>query len=261
MHNHYLDVLELHEGASKAEIKSAYRRLSKRYHPDLNKSEDAQEKFVELNEAYKFLMDVGPRPQTIQQSEPDYGYDPEAEAYRQWREKARAYARQQTRDAIRRQNELIKYLLRFFNYATFVMLSFNILLEVDRHLPMEKESLFVKEIVTFRGRQKLPYQYFKFEDFEMKFQHGKVKSLDINRPVQVYFTPIFSMPIAMEYMSTKRHLFTVHHRMTLVGFFSFLIKMVFLCALLYFIVRNLDTQLSLAILLIFVYLFELVLFF
>ena len=48
----FYEVLGVSEGASKEEIKKAYRRLSKKYHPDINKDENAGEKFIEIKEAY-----------------------------------------------------------------------------------------------------------------------------------------------------------------------------------------------------------------
>ncbi|MDZ5712220.1 molecular chaperone DnaJ [Jeotgalibacillus haloalkalitolerans] len=53
----YYEVLGISEGASKDEIKKAYRKLSKKYHPDINKDEDAGEKFKEVKEAYEVLSD------------------------------------------------------------------------------------------------------------------------------------------------------------------------------------------------------------
>lgn len=38
-----------------AQVKAAYRKLAKKYHPDVNKSEDAKEKFQQINSAYEFL--------------------------------------------------------------------------------------------------------------------------------------------------------------------------------------------------------------
>ena len=50
-------ILGLHPTTDKYEIKLAYRKLAKQYHPDVNKAPDATEKFQELNEANEFLSD------------------------------------------------------------------------------------------------------------------------------------------------------------------------------------------------------------
>ena len=53
----YYEVLGLSKGASEDDIKKAYRKLAKQYHPDINKSPDAETKFKEINEAYEVLSD------------------------------------------------------------------------------------------------------------------------------------------------------------------------------------------------------------
>lgn len=49
--------LEINEGASESEIKKAYRKLARQYHPDVNKDPSAEDKFKEINSAYEILSD------------------------------------------------------------------------------------------------------------------------------------------------------------------------------------------------------------
>src|SRR5512147_2074933 len=53
----YYEVLGVAKGAGADDIKKAYRKLARQYHPDVNKASDAEAKFKELNEAYEVLSD------------------------------------------------------------------------------------------------------------------------------------------------------------------------------------------------------------
>ena len=53
----YYDILGVSESASPEQIKENYKRLVKRYHPDVNKDPDAEDKFKEIQEAYAVLSD------------------------------------------------------------------------------------------------------------------------------------------------------------------------------------------------------------
>jgi DnaJ-class molecular chaperone len=53
----FYDVLGVKRDATAAQIKSAYRKLARKYHPDVNKASDATEKFREATEAYDVLSD------------------------------------------------------------------------------------------------------------------------------------------------------------------------------------------------------------
>ena len=59
----YYEVLGVDKNASEKDIKMAFRRLAKKYHPDVNKEPGAEEKFKEAQEAYAVLSDEGRRKQ------------------------------------------------------------------------------------------------------------------------------------------------------------------------------------------------------
>ena len=53
----YYAVMGVERGASQDDIKRAYRRLARKYHPDVSKEDDAEERFKEVGEAYEVLKD------------------------------------------------------------------------------------------------------------------------------------------------------------------------------------------------------------
>ena len=57
----YYEVLGVSRDASDSELKSAFRNLARKYHPDVNDAPDAEEKFKEINEAYGVLSDANKR--------------------------------------------------------------------------------------------------------------------------------------------------------------------------------------------------------
>ena len=83
----YYDVLGVSKTSSPDEIKKAYRRLARKYHPDLHQGsqkEEMEKKFKELNEAYEVVSDEDKRKKYDQ-----YGFRwKDAEAYKQARQQA-----------------------------------------------------------------------------------------------------------------------------------------------------------------------------
>jgi DnaJ-class molecular chaperone len=89
-------VLELQRPATTEEIKAAYRRMALRWHPDRNKSRDAPERFREINDAYRILMNPAQRAyydQEIDRIEFEYQVQEEVERRAQ-AEAARSHAPQ-----------------------------------------------------------------------------------------------------------------------------------------------------------------------
>ena len=68
--NNYYDVLEVAKNASQTEIKKAFKKKAKQYHPDISKEEKAEEKFKEVQEAYAVLGD-----ETKKEQYDQYGHE------------------------------------------------------------------------------------------------------------------------------------------------------------------------------------------
>ncbi|HEX2395259.1 MAG TPA: DnaJ domain-containing protein [Bacteroidales bacterium] len=137
----YYKILEVPEGASLDEIKQSYRRLAKQYHPDVNKSQDAHQKFCEISEAYEFLTNHWPRYSSKYASsqgyEQKYREHQNSDVYEQFIREAQERARKQARmryEKFRRQHEafqesglndialLITIVMRAFSLILFLFL-------------------------------------------------------------------------------------------------------------------------------------------
>ena len=64
------EILGVKKGSSKDEIRKAFRNKAKLYHPDINKSKDADKKFLEIKEAYERLMSGREEPEIPKREEP-----------------------------------------------------------------------------------------------------------------------------------------------------------------------------------------------
>ena len=64
----YYRILQVNRNASESEIKTAYRKLVMKYHPDRNAHPDAHSVFLEISEAYEYLIDPKHRNQPIYES-------------------------------------------------------------------------------------------------------------------------------------------------------------------------------------------------
>ena len=67
------ETLGVSQNASEADIKKAYRKLARQFHPDINKEADAEEKFKEVNAAYEILSDKQKRAQYDQYGDSMFG--------------------------------------------------------------------------------------------------------------------------------------------------------------------------------------------
>ncbi|MEM7162105.1 MAG: DnaJ domain-containing protein [Bacteroidota bacterium] len=74
----YLEELGLSTKATKGQIKKRFRILAKKHHPDLSNDPNAEEQFIEINEAYEYLMEHYSQPRASVQINDDWEYKREA---------------------------------------------------------------------------------------------------------------------------------------------------------------------------------------
>lgn len=167
----YFEVLQLPENSDRDEIQAAYRRLAKQYHPDVNHSPDAHQKFCEISEAYEFLMNHWPR--VVAESQGVYGKRTGYEAYEttqeyeRFRREAKEEAQKQSRmryEKFRKQHEafqesgindialLFMVFMRLISIVLFcVLLLLPVLLSILSHWALIFLAIFMWPVGGFIG--------------------------------------------------------------------------------------------------------------
>ncbi|MBE9008734.1 J domain-containing protein [Pseudanabaenaceae cyanobacterium LEGE 13415] len=118
--NHY-QVLDLDPTATQAEIKQAYRRLAKQFHPDRNLATSSHEKISQINAAYEVLGDPQRRRSYDQQLKYSSGYsEAEARSRKERTEAAQANYRKQ-REAEQNADQQLKLWLKLFTSVNRIL--------------------------------------------------------------------------------------------------------------------------------------------
>tara|TARA_B100001287_G_C22641640_1_gene510463 strand:- start:98 stop:931 length:834 start_codon:yes stop_codon:yes gene_type:complete len=177
MVKNYYKTLGLSSSASKAEIKVAYRKLAKKYHPDINKSKQASQLFIEVNEAYAYLTNEGSSyrinypEKTTNSNKSKYSED-ELQKRMNW---ARKYA-QYKKVKEERMMELEYYKIhnssrkKIINLINWVSISFAFLILVDFKI-LPTSSIHVDLITKYVdvGSDKLVFKFKDVDDNNFNF--------------------------------------------------------------------------------------------
>ncbi|MEQ9220891.1 MAG: DnaJ domain-containing protein [Cyclobacteriaceae bacterium] len=262
MRAYHLSVLGLNESATKADIKSSYRLLSKRYHPDINKSPDAHEQFIRVKEAYEYLT------KKPIYEEPRIYYNEEQAARERWRKEYRRKARENAFEQQRLQRELINQLVSWFKPVAIGILIFNSLLTLDYILPFRNHEQKIKGInrvyenAGYRTSSRAVYRYDEmlFDDFTMRFDQGEVIDLDHYDKAVVEATIIFSKPMYVEITidgKTERHkqIYNIYY------VFGYLIPIMMAMGVCFFKLRRPMHKLNLSVVLFVFSVIQLILYF
>ena len=177
MVKNYYKTLGLSSSASKAEIKVAYRKLAKKYHPDKNKSKQASQLFIEVNEAYAYLINEGSSyrinyPEKTTNSNKSKSSEDELRKRMDW---ARKYA-QYKKVKEERMMELEYYKIhnsrrkKIINLINWVSISFAFLILVDFKI-LPTNSIHVDLITKYVdvGSDKLVFKFKDVDDNNFNF--------------------------------------------------------------------------------------------
>ena len=264
MQNYYLEILGLKPGASKHEIKSAYRRLSKKYHPDVSKDPQAKEQFIRITEAYKFLTDVGPRPHGERTR---YNYDPKAQEFARRRAKARYQARQKARAAAKRYYQSAVRFTRIFSIPVAIMLGYNMLAAIDRVVPtiaIPDRVVGIRHIydendrVGSRQEYQHDYELINTHSYSLVVVHGQACNIEKGASVEVSLTPIFKHPEGVQINIGTQSVYYQAQDLPY-EFYMFLIPLMLAMGIAYFWTNIQNMKISLAVLMVWVFFFQLLL--
>lgn len=110
----YYSILEISTDSTNTDIRKAYRRLAKKYHPDINKSENAHERFIEISEAYEILINQKQNKEgytNVTSENQSYTDNQASEEFERFRQEAREKARQRAKmryEEFKKQDEAFK---------------------------------------------------------------------------------------------------------------------------------------------------------
>lgn len=264
--NQYLYTLGLQPGVTEADIKKAYRRLAKLYHPDVNKDPDAQRRFVEITEAYNFLLEVGAKPH----EEPvTYAYDAHAREYAERRRRARAYAREKQRQAAEEKWRTLYILYKYSDYLVGVFLLTNALFLLDYLLPsIPQEEKIVKITLSYESEnhygQTLIYRHsvVQFESHSMLIDRKVTDEWHgVDSLAYLYTTPLLGTVVRADIVLNAQSL-ALHPVFSIYDFFFFLIPAIIIFGILYFRwPKTSDNKIGVVIILLVLFVIQMLVFF
>ena len=194
----YYEILGVPRNATQTEIRNAYRKLAKLYHPDRNSSEHAKTYIQLINEAYETLSDPQKRSQydqpaftyVTQETTPQPQKDPREEQrkenFKRWREKERIK---------REEEEAYKtYAFQQFKKFNIIITVWALLLVLDEYiLPPRVFQEGVLEATTVRTRRERNHLV-KTESFVMAIPRDAIEK-SVNGGLTIESSLIFNIPI------------------------------------------------------------------
>lgn len=179
MRAQFLAVLGLPAGATEQQIKRAYRKLSKKYHPDLNPNPEAHEKFILITKAYDYLTE-NPYETTTSYTQTTYTYQPPKETdYERWRRETKAKNAKIRRERKAHHKRIIEIVAKNVVYPVAFISLLNIIAILDVIIPgkITQQRINNTEIISdFNGY----FLLIHFEDCQLLTEANHIQSI-LNR--------------------------------------------------------------------------------
>lgn len=267
MREYHLGKLDLDINATQEQIREAYRRLSKQYHPDLNSSESAHEKFIEISNAHTYLTSKISHDVYQSQDSVDEQSD-----YEIWREKA---LQKSFENSIQREiylQGLIQKINKFY-LSPIIALSilFNLLLGIDYFLPyvakdqklLGIEPVYVSEgkyrKIHIRGNYKYRYNDYIFDDYVLRTNGGKVDVVDEYDWAKVFVTRIFDETMHAS-IKSRGAIYNYKNLYNVFTYFGYIIPFLIAFSIAFWALNKPVHKLNVGIAVVMIELFQLVLF-
>jgi hypothetical protein len=195
----YYSILGIPQSASQNVIRDAYRKLAKRYHPDVNSSPDADRIFKELNEAYEVLGDPEKRAQYDQPVYYEPTVNPEP-VHRNHAYRRRQYPPRQNDS--RRMEELMEEYKPTFLWLCRIGIYFSLLMAIDLLIPPASSLEEITDSVYYRGSRRTASSRKFITEKGTRFNwypedHSKL-SLGIHSKIRIKSSRIFRTILVLE---------------------------------------------------------------
>ena len=195
MENHYLATLNLAPGATEQDIKRAYRRLARKYHPDRSSAPNAAARFIEITEAYRFLMEVGSSPQ---QQTLTYDHDSGAHQYKSRRQAAKQYARERAAERFRQRISATLQLNKALKLVIPVVALVELVYVIDYALPANQAEDTVTDISYFQHHITGQYELVTLQERKIPVKPEDIVQFGVGTPVNIATTPLLSIFLWVE---------------------------------------------------------------
>lgn len=226
------DILGVEQDASQDQIKAAYRRLAKQYHPDRNPDEQANHKFQEIREAYQLLLRGDDYRYWSATDEGTEAYDPQ----QAWRDELKARRARERQEKAIQKAKMLQQLYGVLNYLIGAYMVFLSLLIVDYILPDEEhpdEIIAITQVYFSSrgtGRGAHSHNIVHFRNFRMKLGREE-KGIPFG-PATVYTTPILQTVMGAELSQAGiarriEPVYSIYHRFGLLILLAFVLGIVY----------------------------------